>query len=404
MSRFYYEAIDREGRRLPGLLDCEGEDTLHQVLGAKGLTLVSVSTRPPGQAARAKRTLRRGGVSAQERAAFARQLARLMDSGCPMDKALALVARTAQTQALAGALAAVSVDVEQGATLHDALARHPRAFPPLFVASVLAGEAGGFLAGALAKLAEFEANQARLAGKVKHALVYPVFMAITTAVCLGVIFTFVVPTLISFFEKSNMELPLPTQVLIALSHNFGTIAAALALGGAGLWMARARALKRPAFREAEDRVLLSLPVVGHLNATLMLGRFTRIMALLLGGGVALTRALSIAREAFTNRVFLHELDLVCEQVTGGEALSRCLELSPVFPEQVAGEVRFGEETGSLAKAFENLAGEYESAAEGALESMVALVEPLIIVVMGGVMGFVVISVFLPMITMVNRAE
>lgn len=406
MPRYYYDAIDRDGRRVPGMLDCGGEDKVHQVLDAKGLTLVSISTRPHGgkDAKAGNKKLKGGKVTAAERAAFARQMARLMESACPMDKALLLVAGTVQTKAMAAALDAVRIDVEQGATLHEAMMHHPEAFPPLFCASILAGEAGGFLAGALAKLAEFETNQARLQGKVAHALVYPVFMAITTALCLGVIFVFVVPTLIGFFEKSNMELPMPTQILIALSHNFLPIAAAVISVGMTISFLRTRALKKPEFKEAEDKLLLALPVCGPLITSLMLARFTRIMALLLGGGVALNRALQISKEAIDNRVFVRELELVTDQVTSGEPLSSCLELSPVFPQQIAGEVKFGEETGNLAKALENLAGEYERASEGALDSMVALVEPMIIVVMGGVMGFVVISVFLPMITMVNKAE
>lgn len=405
MTRYYYDAIDRDGRRVPGLLDVEGEDKVHQVLEAKGLTLVSISTRPHAKDSRASgKKLKGGKVSAAERAAFARQLSRLMESACPMDKALAMVTSTAQTKMMATTLDAIKIDVEQGATLHDAMAHHPDVFPPLFVASVLAGEAGGFLPGALGKLAEFETNQARLQGKVAHALVYPVFMMFTTAACLGVIFIFVVPTLIGFFEKSNMELPTPTKILIGLSHNFLPIAATLISIVMTFSFVRTRMIRKPEFKEAEDRFLLALPIAGPLITSLMLARFTRIMALLLGGGVPLTRALAISREAITNRVFTRELELLTDQVTSGEPLSACLELSPVFPSQIAGEVRFGEETGNLAKALENLAGEYERSTEGSLDSMVALVEPLIIVVMGGVMGFVVISVFLPMITMVNKAE
>jgi type II secretory pathway component PulF len=400
VSRFYYEAVNAQGRLVPGVLDVESHERLMRVLEEKGLTAVSVSLRPPGTSKGARR-LGRGSVGAGELAAFTLQMGRLMESGCPMDRALELCGAIAQTQAMASALVELQAGVQQGSSLSEVMAKFPAIFRPLFLASVKAGEAGGFLAKAFAKLAEFERNQDRLRRKIRASMTYPAFMVLALLASLTVIFVFVVPSLLDFFAKSDMVLPAPTRLLIAMSNNSLQILGGTVLLAVFLAICRNRLRATPEGQEIEDRFVLVVPVLGPLVSTVMLARFCRTVALLLEGGVQLTRALGIAREAVTNRFFQKELDLVAEQVAGGESLSRCLDLSPVFPELLVGQVMFGEETGSLAKVLESLAGEYEEHAEGALEGLVGLLEPMMIVTMGVVMGFVVISLFMPLIQMVN---
>ena len=401
MTRFHYEAIDPKGRRVPGILECDDEKRLARILEEKGQTLITCSARPFTEARASVRKLKTGAAGPGERSAFANQMARLMESACPMDKALDMVASIVRTQAMDSALREARGDVQQGLSLTESLAKHPKVFHPLFLASVRAGESGGFLAKAFARLAEFELKQERLRRKVVGSLMYPVFMILTVLACLAVIMVFVVPTLTDFFAKSKMELPLPTVILIAISNNavaiFGTLFGSIGAFTALYW----RFAETPAVRERRDRLALSLPVIGSLMQTLLLERFCRTMALLLDGGVAVTRALSITREAVTNVVYQRELDSVCEQVTAGEAMSRCLEVSRLFPELLAGQVRFGEETGTLPRALQSLAEEYEDQASGAMDTLVGLLEPMIIVLMGSMMGSIVIAIFMPMANMVN---
>jgi type II secretory pathway component PulF len=401
MSRFYYEAIDPQGRRVPGVLDADGEARALAVLDEKGLTTVSLSLRPPASGTSSKTRLGRGSPGAAERASFAQQMGRLMESGCPMDRALELVAGSVVTESMFRAVDALRIAVQQGTALHDALAQHPRIFSQLFMASVKAGEAGGFLAKAFARLAEFELEQDRLQRKIVQSMIYPAFMILSLLCSLVVIFVFVVPNLLSFFEKSNMALPAPTRLLIAISSNFGLIAGVAALLAGGLWALRRQYGLTPAALMAQDRLLLRLPILGRLVEQVMLGRFCRTMTLLLEGGVSLTKSLEITAEAVTSRPYQLELRLIAGQVTAGESFSRCLEVSPLFPAVVAGQVRFGEETGSLPKVLASLAGEFERNSEGTLEAVVGLVEPMMIVAMGLVMGFVVISLFMPLVQMVN---
>lgn len=398
--RYYFEAVDGRGRRSPGILDCESEERLSAILEEKGQTLVRVSTRPLSSGAQ-QRVLKGGSANAAERGAFAEQMARLTESACPMDRALELAEGIAQTQAFSTTVLTLREDVQQGTSLHEAMAKHPKVFSKMFVATIEAGEAGGFIPKAFANLAVFEKNNDRLRRKVKGAMMYPAFMILTLFVCLGVIFTFVIPSLVGFFKTSGMALPLPTQVLITISDNaapiFGSALALIVVVVA----AQAMLGDRPAVKAREDAFAIRAPVLGALVRTLMLARFCRTMTLLLTGGVALTRALQITCSALDNTVFQSELAAIGDQVTAGEALSRCLETSPLFPPMLVGQVRFGEETGSLAKALESLAGEYETQSESALDTLVGLLEPMIILFMGVVIGGVVLSIFMPMVTMVN---
>ncbi len=401
MSRFYYEAVDLNGRKVPGLLDCESERRLQEILEEKGQTLVAVSSRPIGGATTTRKRLKRGRVKAAERAAFAQQMSRLMETGCPMDRALDMTQGTAQSQAMASALESIRMDVKEGRSLEQSLGEHTEIFPALFISTVRAGEAGGFLAKAFERLSTFEKNQDRLNRKIVSSLVYPVFMIGTLLGSLGVIFTFVVPSLVTFFAKSEMVLPAPTRILIRLSRDGPELFTVFAGIAALLLFVRYQFGNTPAARDREDRILLKIPVVGGLIQTINLARFCRTMSLLLDGGVVLTKALSITRDAITNRVFRKEIEVVVEQVTGGEPLSRCLEVSPVFPDILSGQVRLGEETGSHSRVLESLAEDFEQQSEGALETLVSLVEPTMIVVMGGVMGFVVIALFMPLVEMSN---
>jgi type IV pilus assembly protein PilC len=401
MNRYYFESVDATGRRAPGILECETEERLSAILEEKGQTLVRVSTRPLTTAAAAGRNLKAGGATAAERGAFADQMARLTESACPMDRALELAEGIAQTRTFSAAVLTMRDDVQQGTSLHEAIGKHPAIFSKLFVATIEAGETGGFIPKAFANLSVFEKNQDRLRRKVVGSLMYPAFMILTLIVCLAVIFTFVIPSLVGFFKSSGMTLPLPTVVLITLSDNavgiFGSLFTVIAVvvGAQMLWG------QQPAVKTREDALMLKVPVLGDLVQRLMLGRFCRTMTLLLSGGVVLTRALEITRSALDNATFQSELARVVDQVTAGESLSRCLEVCPLFPAMLTGQVRFGEETGSLARALESLAGEYETQSESALDTLVGLVEPMIILFMGLVIGSVVLAIFMPMVTMVN---
>lgn len=401
MNRYFYEAVDASGRRTPGMLECDSEDRLSSILEEKGQTLVRVSTRPFATAGAQARVLASGSARAIERGAFAEQMSRLTEAACPMDRALELAEGIAQTQAFSTTVLAIRSDVQQGASLHEALKKYPKVFSPLFVATIEAGETGGFIPKAFANLAVFERNQDRLRRKVVGSMIYPAFMILTLIICLAIIFTFVIPSLTGFFKASGMQLPLPTVVLITISDNAVPIFAGVfgVIGAVVLFQALCGQM--PGVKSREDRTLIALPVVGDLVRKLMLGRFCRTMTLLLEGGVPLTRALEITRSALENTIFQRELTHVVEQVVAGEALSRCLEVSPLFPGMLTGQVRFGEETGSLSRALESLAGEYETQSEGALDTLVGLVEPMIILFMGLVIGGVVLSIFMPMVTMVN---
>lgn len=404
MPRYYFNVIDAQGRKIPGSMDAESEERLVAILAEKGQTPLSISLRPEGGEQKMARKLKPGRVTVAERARLATQLARLVEAGCPMDRSLQIAESICATEEMAATLSAVRQDVQQGATLGDSLGKHPNVFSPLFIASVKAGEEGGFLAKAFARLSEYEQRTERLEHKVRQALVYPAFMVATLVVCVSVMFVFVVPSLTNFFTQMNMQLPPPTILLIWISDNFGTIFEVVASATVILGLLYWRFGRSESARAGQDRLKLKLPVVGDLVRKVEIARFSGTLALLLDGGVALTRALETARDVLSNRVYVREVESIAAQVTGGESLSHTLEVSPAFPVDVTGQVKFGEEVGRLAEVLDRVAADYQRASEDAVETMVGLIEPLMIATMGGIMGFVVISLFWPLVSMVSQVQ
>ena len=328
-----------------------------------------------------------------------RQLATLVKAGMPLLRALRTVSDQLDPGALRAVFTAVASEVESGVKFSEALSSHPRWFPPFYVNMVRAGEVGGLLDEILKRLAELLEKQARLRDRVKSALMYPAFVMVAAVGILTVLMVFVVPTFLAMFTELGSALPLPTRILVGacgLIRTWWWIVLLLALVAAVLGRLL---LATPPGRRAVDGALLYAPIVGSLTERLLISRFARTLGTLIASGVPILSALETVRATVTNVVIDDALQEVDRSLKVGESLARPMELSGVFRPLVTRMVALGEETGQLDRMLMQVADSYEEEVEVQLAGLTQLLEPLLIVFVGGVVGFIVIAMFLPLMSL-----
>jgi len=328
-----------------------------------------------------------------------RQLATLVKAGMPLLRALRTVTDQLDPGPLREVMAAIATDVESGIKFSEALASHPWWFPPFYVNMVRAGEVGGLLEEILKRLAELLEKQARLRDRVKSALMYPAFVLIAAVGILIVLMAFVVPTFLGMFTELGSALPLPTRILVAvcdLVRGWWWVVGLLGLGAGALLRLF---LQTPSGRRLMDQASLVMPVFGSLVERLLISRFTRTFGTLIASGVPILSALETVRATVTNVVIDNALKDVEQSLKVGESLARPMELSGVFPPLVTRMVALGEETGQLDRMLMQVADSYEEEVEVQLAGLTQLLEPLLIVLVGGMVGFIVIAMFLPLMSL-----
>lgn len=398
MPRFSYTAIDSRGQTATGALHADSRSAAMEQVIAQGLTPVKLdagegegtSQSPAGP----------GRVSASHVEAFTRELSHLLSAGVSLSRALSVLKREASHAGARALWSAVHDDVVGGASLADALGRWPRSFPPVYSAMVRAGEAGGFLDVVLNQIAEFRAKEGELKGKVKAAMIYPAVLAVLAVGVLIFLLTFFIPRFSGIFEEFGSSLPWLTQMIIAASHVMVRYGPAVVVGLVVLFIVIRRAAEGPSGRRAVERVMLGTPGFGSVLARFALVRFSRMLGTLLEAGVPLETALRMAREALGNQTLADAIGQAIEQVKRGAPLSRALgAASKLFPPSVIEMVAVAEETGRLDKELQRLAKNYEVELDRELRMLVALVEPLMLIVMVSIVGTIIVGMLLPIFTL-----
>lgn len=328
-----------------------------------------------------------------------RQLATLVKAGMPLLRALRTVSDQFEPGSMREIYTAISGDVEAGIKLSEAFARHPKVFPPFYVNMIRAGEVGGLLEEILKRLADVMEKQQRLRERVKSALMYPAFVMFAAVSILIILMAFVVPTFLGMFTELGSALPLPTRILIILCTAVRQWWWLVALALAGVWVFLQALLKTPAGKRQMDRLLLHLPVFGTLIQRLLIARFSRTFGTLLSSGVPILSALETVRSTVSNAILDEALQDVERSLRAGESLARPIEVSGAFPPLVSRMVALGEETGQLDRMLVQLADSYEEEVEIQLGGLTQLLEPLLIVGVGGIVGFIVIAMFLPLMSL-----
>jgi type IV pilus assembly protein PilC len=343
-------------------------------------------------------------ITTRDLVIFTRQFATMINAGLPLVQSLNILAQQTENSSLAEVTRTVVYDVEAGNTLADALSKHPKAFPGLFVNMVAAGEAGGILDTILLRLATFLEKNDALMRKVKGAMVYPAVIFSVAGIAIAILLIFVIPTFQAMFASVNMELPLPTRVVIGMSGILINYWWAI-IAGAGIFaFAFRQYYQTDGGRKNVDRALLAAPVVGDLLRKSAVSRFTRTLGTLISSGVSILDGLEITAKTAGNRV-VHDAVMESRQsIAGGETIAKPLSRSKVFPPMVISMISVGEQTGGLDEMLSKIADFYDEEVDVAVGSLLALLEPIMIVVLGVIVGGMVVAMYLPIFDMMNAVQ
>ena len=401
MAQFEYTAKNAtSGQILKGTMDVPSRDEVIAFIRKNRMILVSVREAPKQLSLK----LPGGGVKTRDVVIFTRQFATMINAGLPLVQSLSILAQQTENKTLKDVTKAVVYDVEAGNTLADALAKHPKAFTGLYVNMVAAGEAGGILDTILLRLATFLEKNDALVRKVKGALVYPAVIITVAIVAVAVLLIFVIPTFSSMFASVNMELPLPTRVVIRASDILTRFWWAIILGAAALVLGFRAYYGTPDGRKNIDGLLLKAPVLGDLLRKSAVSRFTRTLGTLISSGVSILDGLEITAKTAGNRV-VHDAVMQSRQsIAGGETIAGPLQASGVFPPMVISMISVGEQTGGLDEMLTKIADFYDAEVDVAVSALLSLMEPVMIVVLGVIVGGMVVAMYLPIFDMVNAIQ
>ncbi len=394
MATFTYKAIDANGQEVSDKLVAADRATAIEQLFDLSLNPVSVErteeAQPQGLFARF------GGISKREIDSFTRQLANLLAAGVPMSRALSILSREASRVASKKLWAVIHDQVAGGMSLADSLSLHPKAFSPIYVAMVRAGETGGFLDIVLEQIATFRAREADLKGRVKAALVYPIILAVLAAGIMVFLLTFFIPRFSQMFAEFGGSLPALTRYIVVASDILVKYWFVLVIGIALIVFAIQRMLTSDEGRRSMEGLMLRTPLFGTGMARFALVRFCRMLGTLVGAGVPLIASLRVAKEAIGNQVLADTVSSATESVQKGNPLARSLEgCRLLFPASVIEMVSVAEESGRLDQELVRLAGAYEEELDRHLKMMVTLIEPALLFLMAVLVGTVVIGMLLP---------
>jgi general secretion pathway protein F len=386
MPVYSYEAADRAGRRVRASLEAPDEAALKGELSKKGLTPLSIK-------AVEKRRLSLKRVTKKDLLTFTQELGSLLESGLPIDRALYVLSEHAEKETLRAVIRQVYIDIQRGQSLSMALSKH-KLFPRVYVNMVRAGEVGGILDQVLRRLAAFIETTVAFREEIISALIYPLLLTGVGGLAVAVLMLYVVPKFAQIFEDVGQALPLPTMVLMATSNwllSYWWLMAALAVGGPLLIGSYARTAEGKLFI---DGLKLRLPVVSGIHMKLVIARFARTLGTLLQSGVPILDAITVSKEVVGNDVIEARLGGLEDGVRKGRGVSSPLNELGVFPPIVSEMIAVGEEAGRMEETFLLVAERFESESRSAIRRTVGLIEPAMILMMGLIVGFIVISMLM----------
>lgn len=393
---YAYRVRTKEGRVLRGSMEAEGEAAVATRLRAQGMIPVQI-TKEAKVSMKMEIKIFPEKVKLRDIAIFSRQFATMLNSGLSLLRALNILAEQTDNATLAKTVAEIRDDIQKGSSLSGSMSKHPKIFSKLFVAMVRAGETGGQLDIVLNRLADGLENDYKLRQKIKSAMTYPTVVAGIAVLMVIVMLIFVVPTFANMFTDLGGELPLPTKLLLALSEQAKIIVpiGLISVIGGRIMYKRLH-MSNANFRFRADTLKLKAPVFGLLFIKVSVARFSRTLALLLRAGVPVLQALDIVSETTGNEVFARAALDVKESVRSGESMSGPLTRHSVFPPMVVQMIAVGEDTGELDTMLDKVADFYDQEVETTAESLTSLLEPVMIAVLGGIVGAMIIALYLPM--------
>jgi type IV pilus assembly protein PilC len=401
MATFAYSGRTRQGQTVSGERVADSMDGAVAALRREQILVTQISPLKEAAAkTQAKATGKR--VGAKNLAVFTRQFSVMIDAGLPLVQCLDILGTQEEDKNFSAVILATRTDVESGASLADAMKKHPKTFDPLFTNMIAAGEAGGILDTILKRLATYIEKAVKLKGQVKSAMIYPIAVIVIATVVVGVILWKVIPTFANLFAGLGADLPLPTRVVIALSNGLVRFMPFILVGiGAAVFAFRSY-YASPNGRKVIDAITLRLLVLGPLMRKIAVARFCRTLSTLLASGVSILEALDITARTAGNAIVEEAILTTRKSIERGETIAQPLKETNVFPSMVVQMISVGEATGALDTMLSKIADFYEEEVDVAVAGLLTLLEPIMIAFLGVVVGGIVIAMYLPIFDLISK--
>lgn len=398
MATFTYTGRTRAGKTVSGE---HVADTMEAAVAALRRDQIQVTRITPAKAKAAKKRKEKA-ATAKDLAVFTRQFSVMIGAGLPLVQCLDILGNQSEDKDFGAVILETRTAVESGASLADAMSQHPKVFDTLFTNMIAAGEAGGILDAILQRLATYIEKAVKLQSQVKSAMVYPIAVVVIASVVVGAILWKVIPTFATLFEGLGAELPLPTRIVIAMSNFLVSYMPVILIGIASIVFGFRQYYATVAGRMVVDRTVLKLPVLGLLIRKIAVARFCRTLSTLMAAGVSILEALEITAKTAGNAVVEAAVNSTRKSIEGGETIAAPLRQTAVFPPMVVQMIGVGEATGALDVMLAKIADFYEEEVDVAVAGMLTLMEPIMIALLGGVVGGIVIAMYLPIFALIGQ--
>jgi type IV pilus assembly protein PilC len=392
---FQYSVRDRTGKLVTGKIDADSPGAVASKLKSMGYAPVSITQANAGMSREINMPKLGAKVKLKDLAVFSRQFATMINSGLSLLRALSILEEQSENKELSKVLTLVRQDVETGQSLSSALAQHPDIFPPLMVNMIKAGEVGGFLDSVMLQIAENYETETKLRGKIKSAMTYPVVVFIIAILAVIGMLIFIVPVFANLFKTLGGQLPAPTRVLVFMSDVLKTWAPVLVIALVAGFVIWTKVKHTERVRNVVDPLKLKAPIFGNLFQKIALSRFTRNLGTLMRSGVPILQSLDIVADTTGNVVVARAVRDVQDSVRKGESLTAPLANHAVFPPMVVQMMSVGEDTGALDTMLHKISDFYDQEVEATTEALTSLIEPLMIAVLGGIIGSMIIALYMP---------
>jgi type IV pilus assembly protein PilC len=400
-TTFQYSVRDRSGKLVTGTMNATNESMVVQRLKSAGMAPLSVTEANKGL----KKEINIPGfakkVKLKDLAVMSRQFATMINSGLALLRSLTILSEQTTNPELARVLTLVRNDVETGVALSTAFAKHPKVFPSLVINMTKAGEVGGFLDQTMLQIAANYEAEVKLRGKVKSAMTYPVVVLCIAFIAVIAMLVFVVPTFAKMFKTLGGSLPTPTQILVDISHQMKFLLPLGIVGGIAFMFVWKRVKATEQVRNVVDPLKLKLPVFGSLFQKIAISRFARNLGTMMHSGVPILQSLDIVSDTTGNIVLARAIRDVRDSVRQGEAITAPLSNHPIFPPMVVQMMSVGEDTGALDAMLHKISEFYDQEVESTTESLTALIEPLMIAFLGGIIGSMIVCLYMPIFKIYN---
>ncbi len=403
-TTFAYKVRDKVGTVHKGSIEGQSEQLVVAKLRELGYVPVSVVARGKSKLNADVKGGAKGKINLHAIVIFSRQLATMVAAGLTLIRALTILADQIESKALAEVITEMRGDIERGLSFSQAVSKHPKVFPTVYIAMVRSGEVGGMLDMVLLQLATMLEKQLELRRRVKSAMSYPIAVGGIIVVIVSAMLLFIVPMFESMYKDLGGVLPLPTRMLIGVSSFLKSAWWIIAILGAGGLFALKRWKATPPGRLAIDKLKLRMPIMGVIVQKTAIARFCQTLAALARSGVSIMEALDIVADTAGNAVVANAINEARERVRVGESVSAALMNHPVFPQMVVQMMAVGEETGALDEMLDKIGEFYDAEVSATVDSLTSLIEPLLMVVMGVTVGGMVVALYLPMFKIINLVK